>query len=213
MKTDDLITLLARDTTPVKRNALPMTLGLLAIPGVIIAFLILVPWLGLRPDLAEAVGGMTYWMKTLYTLGLGVAGFALAERLARPGAKGVVGWAMIAVFTLALAAIAVSQLMATPSGEMMPALLGSTWDKCPWRIVVLSVPGLAAALFAMRRFAPTRPALAGTAAGLLAGGLGATVYGLHCAETAAPFVMIWYSLGVALTAALGAIVGSRLLRW
>ena len=213
MKTDELITLLARDATPVKRGALPMQIGLLALVGAVAALAILVPWLGIRPDLAEAAAGATYWMKTLYTLGVGVAGFALAERLSRPGVKGRVGWALGGLFVIAMAAIAASQLMSTPPDQLQAALMGSSWDKCPWRILVLSLPGLVVILWAMRRFAPTRPTLAGGAAGLLAGGLAATVYGLHCQEVAAPFVALWYSLGMILTAAVGAVAGSRLLRW
>ena len=213
MKTEELVSLLARDVTPVKRAALPMRLVLLALVGAGAAFAILVAWLGIRPDLAEAVTGPTYWMKTLYTLGVGVAGFALAERLSRPGARGRIGWALAGFFAIAIAAIAVSQLVSTPPDQLGAALMGSSWDKCPWRILVLSLPGLAVILWTMRRFAPTRPALAGAAAGLLAGGLAATVYGLHCQEIAAPFVALWYSLGMILSASVGALAGSRLLRW
>jgi hypothetical protein len=103
--------------------------------------------------------------------------------------------------------------MSTPPDQMRAALMGSSWDKCPWRILVLALPGLAVLLWTMRRFAPTRPALAGAAAGLLAGGVAATVYGLHCQEIAAPFVALWYSLGVILSTGLGAIIGSRALPW
>ena len=170
MKTDELVALLARDATPVKRGALPMRIGIFSIVGAIAAFGILVVWLGIRPDLAEAVTGSTYWMKTLYTFGVGIAGFALVERLSRPGAKGRIGWALAGFFTVAILAIAASQLIATPPEQMRAAFMGSSWDKCPWRILALSLPGLAVILWTMRRFAPTRPALAGAAAGLLAGG-------------------------------------------
>lgn len=213
MKTDELIALLARDAAPVKRGALPMRIGMLAIAGAVAALGILVAWLGIRPDLSEAVTGSTYWMKTLYTLGVGIAGFMLAERLSRPGAKGRIGWALAGFFALAIVGIAVSQLMATSPEGIWAAVMGSSWDKCPWRILVLSLPGLAAILWTMRSFAPTRPALAGAAAGLLAGGIAATVYGLHCQEIAAPFVALWYSLGMILSAILGSLIGSRLLRW
>ena len=213
MKTDELVALLARDATPVKRGALPMRIGIFSIVGAIAAFGILVAWLGIRPDLAEAVTGSTYWMKTLYTFGVGIAGFALVERLSRPGAKGRIGWALAGFFTVAILAIAASQLIATPPEQMRAAFMGSSWDKCPWRILALSLPGLAVILWTMRRFAPTRPALAGAAAGLLAGGIAATVYGLHCQEIAAPFVALWYSLGMILSAIVGSLIGSRLLRW
>ncbi len=213
MKTDELITLLAHDTTPVKRGMLPMRLVLVVILGAVAAFAILVPWLGIRPDLAEAVGGMTFWMKAIYTFGLGLAGFALVERLSRPGAKGLLGWILVGFFAVMIIALAVTQLASTSPDQMRAVFMGSTWDKCPWRIFVLSVPGLAIILWAMRHLAPTRLALAGAAAGLLAGGAAATVYGLHCAETAAPFVALWYSLGIILSAALGALLGPRVLHW
>ena len=61
--------------------------------------------------------------------------------------------------------------------------------------------------------ATTRPVAAGAAAGLLAGALGALGYALACAELALPFVAAWYTLGVLMTAALGAALGPRLLRW
>ena len=213
MKTDELITLLARDATPVKRGMLPIRLILFALLGALAAYVILVPWLGFRADLAEAVTGMTYWMKTSYTLGLGIAGFALVERLSRPGAKGVSGWVLIGACALFIVAIAISQLISMPSDQMRAAFMGSSWNKCPWLILALSIPGLAIILWVMRRFAPTRLTLAGAAAGLLAGGLAATVYGLHCGETSAPFVALWYSLGMTLSVITGAILGPRVLRW
>lgn len=213
MKTDDLIALLTKDATPVKRGALPLRIALFAILGSVAAFAILVPWLGIRPDLAEAVSGSTFWMKFVYTLGLGIAGFALVERLSRPGAKGRAGWIMIALWAALAIAFASRQLMTEAPEQMHAALMGSSWDKCPWRILVLSLPGLAVLLWTMRSFAPTRPTLAGAAAGLLAGGLAATVYGLHCQEVAAPFVALWYTFGILLSTLAGALIGSRALRW
>ncbi|WP_395445953.1 NrsF family protein [Caulobacter sp. UC70_42] len=58
-----------------------------------------------------------------------------------------------------------------------------------------------------------RLTLAGLATGLFAGGVAATVYGLHCAENTFTFVALWYSLGVLSLAALGAAVGRWALRW
>ena len=109
--------------------------------------------------------------------------------------------------------VAIAQLVSLPTDQMQSALLGSTWDKCPWRILALSVPGLLAVLFVMRDFAPTRPALAGAGAGLFVGGVAATVYGLHCGETSAAFTLIWYTGGIAASALLGALAGWRILRW
>lgn len=58
-----------------------------------------------------------------------------------------------------------------------------------------------------------RLVLAGFAAGLLAGGVGASVYALACDETGALFVVVWYSLGVLACGEVGALLGPPLLRW
>lgn len=212
MKTDDLIAMIASDAKPVARFSIPRRLALTGTATAAAALVILVPWLGLR-DMGQAVGDASYWMKTIYTAALGVGGFLLAERLARPGARSRRGFIVALAGILVMAAIAIVQL-ALLSGEQLPAaLLGSTWDRCPWRIGLLALPGLLAALLVMRRFAPTRPALAGAGAGLFVGGVAATVYGLHCGETSAAFTLIWYTAGIAASTAIGALAGWRILRW
>jgi len=75
------------------------------------------------------------------------------------------------------------------------------------------LPALAAALWAVRGLAPTRPWAAGFAAGLLAGSVGAFGYSLSCPEASPAFVAAWYTLGIVLTGAVGAALGPRVLRW
>jgi hypothetical protein len=48
---------------------------------------------------------------------------------------------------------------------------------------------------------------------LLAGAVGAWIYAFHCNESAAPFVAIWYTLGMAAVGASGGLLGKWLLRW
>jgi hypothetical protein len=78
---------------------------------------------------------------------------------------------------------------------------------------MLSAPVFAGVLWAMKGLAPTRLRLAGVAAGLLSGAVGALVYSLHCPELAAPFLGFWYLLGTLIPTAVGALLGPRLLRW
>ncbi|HZZ68644.1 MAG TPA: DUF1109 domain-containing protein, partial [Phenylobacterium sp.] len=92
-------------------------------------------------------------------------------------------------------------------------LMGDTWMLCPWRIAAIGLPVLAGAVWAVRGLAPTRLSLTGFAAGGCAGALGAMIYSVACNETSAPFLAIWYTLGMVLVAVLGALAGSRLLRW
>ena len=65
----------------------------------------------------------------------------------------------------------------------------------------------------MRQLAPTRLVLAGASAGFLSGAASAALYCFHCPETAAPFILIWYTLGILMTTALGAALGRWALRW
>src|SRR5690606_10056653 len=58
-----------------------------------------------------------------------------------------------------------------------------------------------------------RRPVAGAAAGVLAGGAGAFAYAFHCPELAAPFLAVWYVLGMAMPVVAGALIGPRLLRW
>jgi hypothetical protein len=79
--------------------------------------------------------------------------------------------------------------------------------------MAISAPIYLGLVFGMRRLAPTRPSLAGASAGFLAGALGATAYQVFCPETGAMFVTTWYTLGIAACTVVGAVIGSRALRW
>jgi len=80
-------------------------------------------------------------------------------------------------------------------------------------VLALSMPIFIGLLWSFRRLAPTRLRAAGAAAGLAAGAWAATLYCLHCPEVSAIFVLTWYSLGIGLAAALGALIGPYFLRW
>ncbi len=90
---------------------------------------------------------------------------------------------------------------------------GETWAACLVNVPLLSVPAFIALFMVMKTLAPVRPVAAGGAAGLLAGSLAAIIYSLHCPELTAPFIGLWYLLGMLIPAAAGAAIGPRLLRW
>jgi hypothetical protein len=91
--------------------------------------------------------------------------------------------------------------------------LGATWRSCPWLIAGLSVPVFVAIAWAMKRMAPTHPRRAGAMAGLASGAVASLVYSIHCPELGAPFLGTWYVAGMLIPAAVGAVIGERLLRW
>jgi hypothetical protein len=211
MKTDTLIDLLARNAGPAPRALVARRLSPAALGGLLASVLAAVFWLGALP--AAAFATAVPWTKIAYAGALAVAAAWLTARLSQPAAPvrraRQALWAVVALMTLA-GAVA---LGAAPADTRLQDLLGESWFSCPWRVMALSLPALAAALWAVRGLAPTRPRAAGFAAGVLAGSLGAVGYALSCPEGSVAFVAVWYTLGIALTGALGAAVGPRVLRW
>ena len=96
---------------------------------------------------------------------------------------------------------------------MMTRLVGSNSKVCMSAVPLMSLPLLAASLISLRHGAPTRPALEGAMAGLLSAGLAATIYASHCTDDSPLFVATWYTIATALVTAIGALIGSRVLRF
>ncbi len=213
MKTDALIAMLANLTTPVPAHAVERRFALALLSSIPIAVLLMLTVFGLRADLAQATGTSTLWVKLGFAGGLALAGFVAAERLGRPGMRVGGVWAAVAAPLLVLWLLAIAALLLAEPAQRPDLIFGTTWKTCPLNLALLSAPLLAATLWAMKGLAPTRLRLAGASAGLLAGALSALVYALHCPESGAPFVAIWYVLGVALPTLAGATLGSRVLRW
>ncbi|HEY2708764.1 MAG TPA: DUF1109 domain-containing protein [Caulobacteraceae bacterium] len=212
MKTEQLVALLAEDTDVVRARPFAPLLLAAAVAGAVVSIAILAMWLGFRP-LMPAMHTPSFWMKAAYTGLLAVAALVATSRLARPGGQIGVALVLGAVTIAWLAMMAGHETMRAAPDAMSKLWMGDSWRVCPFRILALSAPVFAVVIWALRRAAPTRPMLAGAAAGLLAGAVGATVYGLACNEATAAFVVTWYSLGLAVCAALGAAIGGRLLRW
>jgi len=213
MKTDDLIQSLAADLKPVGRGAASRRIALGLGLGAAVSVVLMVLWIGVRPDLAQALKTSMFWMKFAYA-GLAALLLALAtSRLSRPGAR--LGGLVVAValpFVL-MGTMAGIRLAMAARDAWHGLIMGASAHNCPWCIFIIGLPLLAGAIWAVRGLAPTRPTLAGLMAGGAAGALATLIYSFHCDETAAPFVAIWYTLGMALVATLGAAVGGRLLRW
>lgn len=211
--TDDFIARLADQLQPTPKRAVRLRLALGLATGAVLAAIAMLAWLGLRPDLADAVFSMSYWWKFLYTAAFAGLAFWAATRLARPG--GSMRKPMIMLFALiaVAGAMGVGQLMVMPAGMSRELVMGSSALLCPFYIAALAIPIYAATIFAMRRLAPTNLPGAGLAAGLLAGSAAAWIYAFHCTENGMPFLAIWYTTGILIAAIAGAVVGRWALRW
>ena len=210
---DDLIDRLTADLRPTPRRALHWRLFGWAAIGAIGAAVLMLAWLGLRPDLLDAAGTMMFWTKFAYTAIFAALGALAALNLSRPGGsmrRQVIGIAVLVGLT-GIAGV-VQMLMMGPE-HMRTLVMGGSALLCPFYIVALSAPIYALTVFAMRRAAPTNPTLAGFAAGLFAGGAATWIYAFHCTESGMPFITIWYTIGVLAAAGLGAVIGRWALRW
>lgn len=211
MKTNALIDMLARGAGPAPRALALRRLSPAAIVGLLASVVAAVAWFGSIPSMLFAT--VVPWMKIAYAGALALAAGWLTARLSRPAAPiRQAQRATLAVIGL-MAAIGGVSLWFTPPDARGAALLGESWSICPWRVLLLSLPALVAALWAVRGLAPTRPRAAGFAAGLLAGSVGAIGYALACPEASAAFVAVWYTSGIVLTGAVGAVLGPRVLIW
>ena len=213
MNTDELARMLATGAEAIDQRAPVQRCALAVGAGVIAATVLMATWLGVRSNLIQDFGSPMLWTKFAFVAWLAVGGWVAARRLARPGARlarvpGALAAPVLAMWLLA--AIALAGADAQGRGELV---LGQTWSACPFNIAVLALPIFAAALWGMKGFAPTRLRWAGAAAGLFAGAAGAVIYAFHCPELAAPFLGVWYVLGMLIPTALGALIGPRVLRW
>ena len=163
---------------------------------------------GVRHDLMAMVQGAPFHHKVATTLALACGAFILVRDAARPGA------ARLAIEAL-LPGVVLLAFGGAADASGLPVMGGSAISvpSCLGAIVLLSLPALAMIMGALRIGASTRPAVAGTTAGLLAGALGAAAYALACKNDGGLFVAIWYSAGILIMAGLGAAVGRRALAW
>jgi hypothetical protein len=212
METDQLIRTLAADNTHQARPVgVMLALALLAAAPVSLA--IFFAGLGVRPDVMTAMHNPFFDLKFAVTLALAISAITLSLHLSRPEAS-LRGWAWLLLIPAGLLVGGIATEMMLPQRlPMMTRMVGSNSRVCLTAIPLISLPLLAAALLGLRHGAPSRPAVAGAIAGLMSAGLAATLYASHCTDDSPLFVAAWYTLAAALVTAIGALAGSRVLRF
>ena len=212
MKTDDLIRALTSDLA-VARSSIEQRFAAALMPGVLLALFLFAITLGPRPDFMAATGDPRFIFKFAITLLLALCSAMLVWRLVRPGASTRLQVAALATVPVVLAAGMFAELIALPRSQWMTSLVGVNGKVCIVSIPSFALPILAAAIFALRDGAPTRPGLTGIVAGLFAGAIAAAIYAAHCVDDSPLFVALWYSLGIAIVAVVGGVAGRFALRW
>jgi hypothetical protein len=213
MKTDELINALSRSEPPLDRRRLfarwATVLGL----GMIGSFVVLIFGLGMSPDLAMLFQNAWFWVRFAFIFSVGALAAALFAKLGRPAEANRVPLWWTAVPFSVLAASAAVMLSMAPADERGDMLLGVSWDVCSRNIALVAIPVFAASVWVARQFAPIRLRATGAMLGLFSGAVGALIYSLYCPELDPSFVVIWYSLGMLIPAAIGALLGRKLLAW
>lgn len=211
MSTEDLIHLLARGAGPAgpAGDGRRLAAGLpLALPVMLAASALVLGFV--PPDLwpASSTG-----LKLVYGGAMAGAGLWLLRRLGRPGSS--VHWPLATLSALLVTAAVAGtiDLLRLPAPDWPMQAMGKSATRCPLAVALLALPALAVAMLAARALAPTNLRLAGLAAGLFAGGLGAVAYALACDEGAVAFIALWYTAGMLLSGVFGWLLGPRVLRW
>ncbi|TDY27101.1 hypothetical protein B0G81_7644 [Paraburkholderia sp. BL6665CI2N2] len=213
MRTDDLVGLLATGVTPIKRGTRARRFSISLPVAALGATALMAAVFGIRPDLGVVVKTPIFWEKLALPLCLAMGALIATVRLARPGAKVGAGWPIMATPVLVVWIAAITIVVTAAPQDRLPEVLGHSWRSCPFNILLLAVPGFIAVFWAVKGLAPTRLRLAGAASGLLASSIATVAYCFHCPEMSPAFWSIWYMAGMSLTAALGAVLGPKFLRW
>lgn len=212
MKTEDLIKALTADiSAPAMSMGRAWRVAMLA--AITFAAMVFFAMIGPRPDIAAAAETVRFLLKPAVTIALAVSAFVALSALARPVAASGGAIVILAAAPLLLLAAVVTEMAVVPSGQWSARLVGSNAIVCLTYIPLIGLGPLAAFLFVLRHGAPARPALAGAVAGLLAGGIAATFYAMHCTDDSPLFVVTWYTIAVAGLAILGAFAAPRIARW
>ena len=212
MDTEQLIRTLAADNSH-RARPVGFVLALALLAAAPVSLLMFFAELGVRPDVMTAMHNPFFDLKFAVTLALASAAVIVSLHLSRPEAS-LRGFGWLFVIPAGLLAAGIGGEMMLPQRlPMMTRLVGSNSKVCMTAIPLMSLPLLIASLVGLRHGASTRPAIAGAIAGLVSAGLAATLYASHCTDDSPLFVATWYTIAAALVTAVGALAGSRVLRF
>jgi hypothetical protein len=213
MKTDDLVAMLSANVEPVGHGLVGRAISIAVAAGAVIALGVVLVALGTRADLTTTRAVMFLSLKLAFAIAVVGVAVRYLTKLARPGAeRGISPFTIVLPFA-AIALLGAINLGAAPSSHWNRMLLGDQWLECLLSIPIIAIVPFAVTIFAVRRAAPTNLVQAGAVAGLIAGGVSAIAYALHCSDDSLPFIAAWYGGTIVLCTLAGAALGPRLLRW
>lgn len=215
MTIDDLVATLSHNDPRPAGLAPTIAVSLAVILALVVVLTISTAWFVLRPDLTAGlvIHNNIFLFKLIFTSGIVASALPIVRNLSIPGRR--TRWSTVlaaAPFGL-VAALALRELSRLPSNEWLRHVDHGSWVECLWQIPALAIPAFVILVLAVRQLAPTYLSRTGACIGLLAGGIGAVGYTLHCHDNAIALVAASYSAAIFEMALLGALLGPRLLRW
>jgi hypothetical protein len=213
MKTDDLVALLSTNLEPVDRGSVVRTLFVALAAGSIVALGITLVGLGVRSDLMTAHALIFLVVKLAFAVGTVSLALVYLTRLACPGGERKLPSFLVAMPFLVVVFLAAISLGFAPSSHWDQMIVGDQWLECLVSIPIIAIVPFGISIWAVRTAAPTNLVRTGAFAGLVAGGVSAMAYALHCTDDSLPFVALWYGGTIVLCTLAGAALGPRLLRW
>lgn len=212
MKTNDFIDMLAAGVTPVERGVPARRLGSALAVAAVGAVLLMTIAFGVRPDLSAVMRTPIFWAKLAFPIC--VAAGDHGDRTARPPRRdrrcGPAGGRR-----RHRGGLDRGPLCGRDGRIRRPARGRARSDVARVSVQHRSAVGARFRCDVRRNpgLAPTRLRTAGAAAGLAASAIATIAYCFHCPEMSPAFWGVWYLLGMALPAALGALVAPIWLRW
>ena len=190
---------------------MPWRLAEIAAAGALAGVLMVLLWLGLRPDLSVAAAHPFFWIKAAYPAGVAGCAMVAATWLARAKPGGAMALAVAGAGACAMPIAAAVQA----SGMTSAALAVLYWPNgaiCLGDILVIAAPMLVLAVAGLRHVDLERPAAIGFACGLFCGGVAGTIDGLHCWQETYAFVGVWFTLAMLISGGAGAVAITLLAR-
>jgi hypothetical protein len=182
--------------------------------GFLVAAAFGVGWLGLRDDIGVASGTAIFWVKLAFPLLLATLAGWTVWRSAHPGRPLQVPLAALAAVVVLFWAVTLARpLLSVDAIDWQADLWGRTWQECALYIALMALPIWLPAMAWLRRWGPLQPRLAGAVLGWCCGTAAAALYALHCRESGLAFLGVWYLIGAAVPALLGALLGRSWLHW
>lgn len=213
MKTDELISMLSTNVEAVERQQLAREIWATVAAGAVVAIGVMLAALGVRGDLPHVWPFVFILAKFSFAVGIVLLASFYLVKLARPGGERKLSLAWLALPFAAIILLALISLAFAPAAHWNEMAMGDKWLECLISIPIIAIVPFAAVIWVLRRMAPTDLTRTGALAGLLAGGLSAVGYALHCTADSLPFVALWYGGTIAFCTLAGAILGPRVLRW